>query len=88
MQAFAHLNSSHAVPAALRIRRMSGVIGVAGLTADYPAAPLGTFVLAALPEQDLKPADNQTVGERTQVQVAGSVLAYRRGGGCSRTNTS
>ena len=63
---------------------MSGVIGVAGLTADYPAAPLGTFVLAALPEQDLKPADNQTVGERTQVQVAGSVLAYRRGGGCSR----
>ncbi len=50
------------------------MIGVAGLTADYPAAPLGTFVLAALPEQDLKPADNQTVGERTQVQVAGSVL--------------
>jgi hypothetical protein len=46
---------------------MSGVIGVVGLTADYPAAPLGTFVLAALPEQDLKPADNQTVGERTQV---------------------
>jgi len=33
---------------------MSGVIGVAGLTADYPAAPLGTFVLAALPEQDFE----------------------------------
>jgi hypothetical protein len=81
VQAFAHLNSSHAVPAALRIRRMSGVIGVAGLTADYPAAPLGTFVLAALPEQDLKPADNQTVGERTQVRE--SVLAYRQGGGCA-----
>ena len=65
---------------------MSGVIGVAGLTADYPAAPLGTFVLAALPEQDLKPADNQTVGERTQVRVAESVLAYRQGGGRSGAN--
>jgi hypothetical protein len=68
LQAFARLNSSHAVPAALRIRRMSGVIGVAGLAADYPAAPLGTFLLAALPEQDLKPPDNQTVSERTQVR--------------------
>jgi hypothetical protein len=47
---------------------MSGVIGVAGLAADYPAAPLGAFLLAALPEQDLKPADNQTVSERTQVR--------------------
>jgi len=40
---------------------MSGVIGVAGLTADYPAAPLGVSFAPSLhrtlaPEQDLEPA--------------------------------
>jgi hypothetical protein len=39
-----------------------------------------------LMRQDLKLADNQTVGERTQVRVAESVLAYRQGGGRSRAN--